>query len=159
MRYIPSSTSEVKICLHETFNGQLKAAVVAPLGCSVFQQMGGLKKKYPKASVDEIANLIVLDARALDQQRCPRIERLVLRLKKLRIPVVVGDVLWVDTPLYEFWSTGAFSNQLHLVRIGPDAEGSTHPLWEWAEQARSILMDECAIQEKREVKAGKPARE
>lgn len=143
VRIVPAFKDDIEYSLsvEKRYNGRLFAWVVRPKNHSIYGQLYELKKKQPKASVNELAKLIEVESYAGDQRRFPRLADLANEFETLRLSPVLSDEIMMDPAEYTFRVLSSSGENMLFTLYGPGSEAPVQPRGpiQWAESARAML--------------------
>src|SRR5216683_1670109 len=104
IRIVPGYPDELEYSLsvEKRYDGTVLAEIARPKVDSIRRQLRDRKKEHPHASVGDLAKLIELESRAVDQRRFPGIVRLADEFEKIRVSPVLSDEIMMDATQYRF---------------------------------------------------------
>jgi hypothetical protein len=143
VRVIPGHQTELEYTLSvkKNYDGTILAHVTRAKRESVYSQLCKFKKEHPAATAGDIAKLIQVEFRSVNQQKFPALVHIADKFENIRFSPVLPDEIMMDPTIYDFHSRSSSGDQMDLIMSGPgtSAPRQPQPLIEWAESVRKIL--------------------
>lgn len=147
----PYEGSEELFVISNQYNGTVELCFKRPKGSSIRAQLRELKEMHPGANLETLSQLVRIEQHVLTLRDMPWLQELAHEFEQIRFSPVLPDEFALDETGYRFWSQSQWGQwmEIQLEGPGPGASKQPHPLLEWIEKVRSLVLIHVQKSEKR----------